>query len=114
MANCYLLNFQRSCAAPRSHNIAESPLHFNREEGHLDKRQARKHMHFRVVKNGGSSITQFPNTHLLNLLTWPEGPAEIEKIEVRRVVVNGDRRILAGEASKKVCRNPRSWAKFDS
>jgi hypothetical protein len=85
MANCYFLNFQRSCAAPRSHNIAESPLHFNREEVHLDKRQARKHMHFpRRQKRRALQLPNFQITHLLNLLTWPEGPAEIEKIEVRR------------------------------
>jgi hypothetical protein len=68
------------------HNIAESPLDFNREEGHLDKRKARKHMHFPRPKRRALQLPNYQITHLLNLLSWPECPEWIEVIELSKVV----------------------------
>jgi hypothetical protein len=68
------------------HNIAESPLDFNREEEHLDKRKARKHMHFPRPKRRALQLPNYQITHLLDLLSWPECPPWIEVIELSKVV----------------------------
>jgi hypothetical protein len=47
-------------------------------------------MHFSRQKRRALQLPNYQITHLLNLLSWPECPEEIEAIELSKVVILGD------------------------